>query len=96
MAFILVLILHKSEAYSFDACQIVVLHVQSKPYRSMAAMQMLHGVCQICVKLFIAFRARTLAASLFCRGASDSASAKCTLLLRPGNGKPLADVRHSC
>jgi len=43
MAFILVLSLLISKAYSFDDCQIVVLHVQSKRSGSMAALQAAHG-----------------------------------------------------
>jgi len=43
MAFILVLNLLISKAYSFDDCQIVVLHVQSKRSGSMAALQAAHG-----------------------------------------------------
>jgi hypothetical protein len=76
MAFILVLALHKSEAYSFDDCQIVLLHAQSKLWTSKAAMQMLHDVCQIYVMFFRLFRSVPLKLSLFCRKASDCASAK--------------------
>jgi hypothetical protein len=43
MAFILVFILHISKAYSFDDCQIVVLHVQSKASQGMAALRAAHG-----------------------------------------------------
>jgi hypothetical protein len=43
MAFILVFSLHKSKAYSFDECQIVVLQVQGKASASMAALQVAHG-----------------------------------------------------
>jgi hypothetical protein len=46
MAFILVFKLHKSRVYSFDACQIVLLHVQSKRCKSNPAMQALHDVWQ--------------------------------------------------
>ncbi|MGL4235289.1 hypothetical protein [Tabrizicola sp.] len=76
MAFILVLILHKSEAYSSMAWQIAVLQVQSKLSISKAAMQPLHDACQNFVNFFSRFwqRARTL--SVFCREASDFASAK--------------------
>jgi hypothetical protein len=43
MAFILVFSLHISKAYSFDDCQIVVLHVQGKASAGMAALRGTHG-----------------------------------------------------
>jgi hypothetical protein len=46
MAFILVLALHKSEAYSPMRCEIIMLHVQGKLRTSKAAMQALHDVWQ--------------------------------------------------
>jgi hypothetical protein len=55
MAFILVFKLHKSRAYSFDVCQIVVLHVQSKRCASKAAMQALHDGWQNFVIFIRAF-----------------------------------------
>jgi len=76
MAFILVLILHKPKAYSFDDCQIVVLHVQSKRRISKAAMQALHDVWQNFVIFIRCFQRADRNASVFCGRASDSASAK--------------------
>jgi hypothetical protein len=55
MAFILVFKLHKSKAYSFDECQIVLLHVHGKPTQSKAAMQALHGAWQNFVIFIRAF-----------------------------------------
>jgi hypothetical protein len=52
MAFILVLILLNSEAYSSMPCQIDVLHVQSNHRTSKAAMQRLHDVWQDFVIFF--------------------------------------------
>jgi hypothetical protein len=65
MAFILVLTLHKSKAYSFDVCQIVVLQVQSKVRKGMSAMQVLHGECQIFVKFYSLFRHAPVAVVAF-------------------------------
>jgi hypothetical protein len=56
MAFILVYILLKSKAYSFDVCQIVVLRVQSKQRPSKAALQPLHGCGHTFFIFFSMFR----------------------------------------
>jgi hypothetical protein len=64
MAFILVLTLHKSKAYSFDDCQIVVLRVQSNRRTSKAAMQALHDGWQNFVISIKCFRIYRLIASL--------------------------------
>jgi hypothetical protein len=82
MAFIL-LFLHKSEAYSFDDCQIVVLHVQSKQRKSKAAMQALHDVWQNFVIFISWFRRALRNLSVLCRSASDSASVECGFGLSP-------------
>ncbi|MFN5998024.1 MAG: hypothetical protein ACK47C_15985 [Paracoccaceae bacterium] len=76
MAFILVFILLKPEAYSSMPCQIVVLHVQSKQRKSKAAMQALHDVWQNFVIFFSAFPAWQRRATDFCDRTSFSASAK--------------------
>jgi hypothetical protein len=76
MAFILVLALHKSEAYSSMHCQIGVLHVQSNRRTSKAAMQRLHDVWQNFVIFFRRFWQAAQVASLFCRARSYFASAK--------------------
>jgi hypothetical protein len=96
MAFILVLSLLISKAYSFDDCQIVLLHVQSKAGAGMAALQALHGsrhdffiiykpFCvdvQVCVAIL-------LCPVVFCN---------CTMLGQSlgARGNPLADVPGSC
>jgi hypothetical protein len=76
MAFILVFILLNSKAYSFDACQIVLLHVQSKRSQSMAALQPMHDFGRNYVIFFSAFPAWQRRASDFCDSPSYSASAK--------------------
>jgi hypothetical protein len=96
MAFILVLSLHISKAYSFDDCQIVVLHVQSKDGAGMAALQALHGLRHdffiiyrsfcVAVWIFVAFR-RLLVAFCNCTMAGQK---------NRGRGNPLADVPCSC
>jgi hypothetical protein len=96
MACILVFILHNSKAYSFDDCQIVVLHVQSKPNKGMAVLQPLHDSGRNSVIFISAFPAWQRRASYFCDRQSYSASAKCGGPRRRAHGKPLADVRFSC
>jgi hypothetical protein len=96
MAFILVLNLLISKAYSFDDCQIVVLHVQSKRSGSMAALQAAHGsrhdffiiyktFC-VAARVFVGFRWRAV---VFCN---------CTMAGQKSgaHGNPLADVPGSC
>ena len=65
MAFILVLILHKARAYSLALCQIVLLQVQSKVRKSIAAMQALHGAWLNFVKFYRVFWQQSQAAALF-------------------------------
>jgi hypothetical protein len=76
MAFILVFILLKMEAYSSMHCQIVVLHLQSNHRTSKAAMQRLHDVWQNLGRLFRMFRRAVRSASLFLRDSSYFASAE--------------------
>ncbi|WP_128515036.1 hypothetical protein [Tabrizicola thermarum] len=96
MAFILVLILHRSEAHSSIRREIVVLHVQSKPTTNKAAMQPLHGARQNFVIFFITFQRGFWKVSQYLRRRSLSASAKFSGQ-RPGSaGNPLADVPFSC
>jgi hypothetical protein len=65
MAFILVLTLHKSKAYSLDNCQIVLLRMQSKRWPSKAAMQAVHDGWQKFVISIKCFRIHLPVASLF-------------------------------
>jgi hypothetical protein len=76
MAFILVLILHISEAYSSMPRQIVMLRVQSKRRPSKAALQPVHGWGHTFFIFFSAFPDWQRRASVFCNGLSHSASAK--------------------
>jgi hypothetical protein len=96
MAFILVFSLLISKAYSFDDCQIVVLHVQGKASQGMAALRGAHGSRH---DFFIFYRTFCLAGSIrvaflrplvvFCKCIMDRRVAG-------GRGKPLADVPFSC
>jgi hypothetical protein len=65
MAFILVLILLKPEDHSSMHCEIILLHVQSKRWNGIAAMQALHDVCRNFVKLYSLFWREVRGASLF-------------------------------
>jgi hypothetical protein len=76
MAFILVLALHKSQAYSRDTCQIVVPQTQSKRPPSKAAMHGLHDVWQNLGMFFSSFQADHGFSSVSSRNVSVSASAK--------------------
>jgi hypothetical protein len=92
MAFILVFNLLISKAHSFDDCQIVVLHVQSKASQGMAALRGAHGsrhdffifnrMFCLAVLIRVAFLRRPVA---FC---------KCIRIRRwrGVGGNPLADV----
>jgi hypothetical protein len=76
MAFILVFILLKQEAYSSLPCQIVLLHVQSKLRNGIAAMHRLHDEWHNFVIFIRRFRQAPGAASLFLPAWSYFASAK--------------------
>jgi hypothetical protein len=96
MAFILVLNLLISKAYSFDDCQIVVLHMQSKASASMAALQAMHGSRH---DFFIIYK--TFCAALrVCVAFRREAVAFCICTIagqkNAAHGNPLADVPGSC
>jgi hypothetical protein len=96
MAFILVLRLLISKAYSFDDCQIVVLHVQSKASAGMAALRAAHGWRH---DFFIIYRTFCAAAQVpvaFLRRLVAFCKRIMSGCRRHAHGNPLADVPFSC
>jgi hypothetical protein len=96
MAFILVFKLLISKAYSFDDCQIVVLHVQSKAGASMSALQRAHGSRHDFFIFYKMFRAARAGSVAFLR--RPVGFCKCTSGGRHIGvpRKPLANVPFSC
>jgi hypothetical protein len=96
MAFILVFILHKSKAYSFDTSQIGVLQVQSKRAAGMAALRGVHGWRHDFFIFYRMFRAKPAGLVAFLH--LPVAFCKCKRIgrTRGWNGNPLADVPFSC
>jgi hypothetical protein len=88
MAFILVLTLLKSKAYSFDDCQIVLLHVQSKRRPSKAALQPLHGFGHTFFIFFSMFRRAGPGCVVFLRQSVEFC--KCEMTRRIGGILPKA------
>jgi hypothetical protein len=96
MAFILVFSLLNPKAYSFDDCQIVVLHVQGKARQGMAALRGAHGSRH---DFFIFYKPFCFAGCVCVAFLRPSvAFCKCIMdgRLARGRGKPLADVPFSC
>jgi hypothetical protein len=96
MAFILVLSLHISKAYSFDDCQIVVLHVQSKDSAGMAALQALHGSRHDFFIIYRTFCGAAWVCVAFQRRPVAFCNCTMTGQKNPAHGNPLADVPCSC
>jgi hypothetical protein len=96
MAFILVFILHKSKAYSFDDCQIGVLQMQSKGDASMAALHGAHGWRHDFFIFNRTFEVKPAKRVAFLR--QSVVFCKCEKIGRrgKGDGNPLADVPFSC
>jgi hypothetical protein len=96
MAFILVFSLLNPKAYSFDDCQIVVLHVQGKASQGMAALRGAHGSRH---DFFIFYKPFCIAVSIrvaFLRQPVVLCNSIMDGRLACGHGKPLADVPFSC
>lgn len=83
-------------AYSLTRCYLGVLRAQSKVGKGMSGMQMLHDVCQNCVKFFIGFRVRADESVAFLRQVVVFCKCKMNGQRQVGRGKPLADVPFSC
>ena len=96
MAFILVFSLHKMKAYSFMQWQIVLLHVQSKPAASMAALQPVHGWRHSFFMIFRLFRDPWPDRVAFVRQGVEFCACKVAVGWRLARRKTLADVPFSC
>jgi hypothetical protein len=96
MACILVFNLLISKAHSFDDCQIVVLHVQSKASQGMAALRGAHGWRHDFFIFNKTFCFATLIRVAFLRRLVAFCKCTRTERWRRGGGNPLADVPFSC